>query len=250
MSVPKNIFITGCNRGLGLEFVKQYLKRSPQPNKLVVTCRDPSKAEELTALASANPSILTVLKLETTDYEAFPELVKKIEGIVGDEGLNLVFHNAAVLPEGDKEGPTIENMRQAFEVNTISPVFLTRALMPLVQKAADKKPESPVGVERAAVIFTSTAVSSIAENSGGGVYAYRSSKAALNMCMKNVSLETKDKGVLVMAMHPGWVRTSMGGPNGMIDTETSVNGMIDTMAVLTEEDRGLMKRYNNTVIPW
>ncbi len=96
----------------------------------------------------------------------------------------------------------------------------------------------------------STAVASIADNSGGGNYAYRCSKVALNMAMKNFSIDLRDKGVLVMSMHPGWVRTDMGGPNGLIDTETCASTMIKTLQGLTDKDHGTFLRYNNTSIPW
>ena len=122
MTVPRNIFITGCNRGLGLEFVKQYLAASPAPNKLIVTCRytlkpieikvnfdlwipyflwihrDPASADELQKLAAAN-SNLHIIKMEAAEFDSFPEVAKQVEAIVGDEGLNLVFHNAAIVPE-------------------------------------------------------------------------------------------------------------------------------------------------------
>ena len=96
----------------------------------------------------------------------------------------------------------------------------------------------------------STAVGSIADNSSGNIYAYRASKAAMNMVMKNLSVELKDKGVLVLALHPGWVQTEMGGPKAQITTEESVTGMVKTLGQMTEANQGGFKRYNNTDIPW
>ena len=112
----------------------------------------------------------------------------------------------------------------------------------------------------------STAVASIAENSGGGTYAYRCSKAALNMSMKSLSVDLASTGILVMSMHPGWVLTDMGGPNAQITTETCCSTMIQTLAGLTEkvflgnngnnlsitilQDHGTFLRYNNTGIQW
>jgi len=96
----------------------------------------------------------------------------------------------------------------------------------------------------------STAVASISENTGGSNTAYRCSKTALNMAMKNLSIELNDSGILVMAMHPGWVLTEMGGPNALITTETCVAEMLVTLQKLDESDHGGFKRYNNTSIPW
>ena len=81
----------------------------------------------------------------------------------------------------------------------------------------------------------STSVASIAENSGGGLYAYRCSKSALNMSMKSLSVDLANTGILVMAMHPGWVLTEMGGPNAQISTETCCQTMVQTLAGLTEK---------------
>ena len=94
----------------------------------------------------------------------------------------------------------------------------------------------------------STAVGSIADNTGGGIYGYRASKAALNMIVKNLSVELKD--ILVVAIHPGWVQTEMGGPKALISTKESVEGIITTLAGLKPENTGMFKRYNNTDIPW
>lgn len=101
---PKSILITGCNRGIGLELVKQYLKSSSPPNHLFATCRDPSKAEELSALAKENAH-LHILTLDVTDHEAYPGIAAKVGEIVGDAGLNMVINNAGILP-AERSNPT------------------------------------------------------------------------------------------------------------------------------------------------
>lgn len=249
---PRHILITGCNRGIGLELVKQYLKCSDPPAHLFATCRNPDQATELSGLADKN-SNLHVLKLDVSDHSAYDGIKSKITEVIGEHaGLNLLINNAGVLPrERDTpEGVTPEKMRQAFEVNCVSPLFFSKALLPLVKKAAEKNPEKSVSVDKAAIVMMSTAVASVAENSGGGNYAYRCSKSALNMAMKNLSIDLKSDGVLVMSMHPGWVKTEMGGPNALIDTETCCSTMLETLQGLNESDHGGFKRYNNTVIPW
>lgn len=101
---PKNILITGCNRGIGLELIKQYLKSSKPPTNLFATCRDPAKADELTGLAKAH-SQLRVLTLDVTDHDAFPKIAAQIGEVVGDDGLNLVINNAGLLPN-ERSSPT------------------------------------------------------------------------------------------------------------------------------------------------
>ncbi|TRY76693.1 hypothetical protein TCAL_07908 [Tigriopus californicus] len=244
---PKNILITGCNRGIGLEFVKQYLTGANPPTHLFATCRNPDKAPELVELSKAH-SNLHVLTLDVTNHASFPELVHSISQVVDQEGLNLVLNNAGLLPSEKEGGVTPEKMREAFEVNTIAPLFLSKALLPLVKIAAQKDASAPMGIEKGAIVLMSTAVASISENSGGGNTAYRASKTALNQVMKNLSIELKSDGILVMALHPGWVMTDMGGPNALINTETSVGGMIKTLSALTDKDHASFLRYDGTGI--
>merc|ERR1719228_2286618 len=141
-------------------------------------------------------------------------------------------------------------MVAAFQTNCIAPQFLARAFLPLIQRAADSQPGPGLSVERAAIVQMSTSVASIAENAGGGLYAYRCSKTALNMAMKSMSVDLAGTGVLVMAMHPGWVQTEMGGPNAQITTETCCSTMLKTLDGLSEKDHGTFLRYNNTSIQW
>ena len=160
---------------------------------------------------------------------------------------NLLIKHFSNLRDLDKITP--EDMIQSYEVNCVGPLFLARELLPLLKAAVN--PEQPkFNINQAAIIMMSTAVASIEENSGGGIYPYRSSKSALNMAMKSLSVDLKETGILVMAMHPGWVKTRMGGPNALIDTETCCSGMIETLNSLTEKDHGAFLRYNNTTIPW
>lgn len=141
-------------------------------------------------------------------------------------------------------------MRDAYEVNCIAPYFFSKTLLPLVKAASAQNSSLPMGVNRAAIIMMSTAVGSIAENSGGGIVAYRSSKSGLNQAMKCFSIDVKGDNIMVMSMHPGWVQTEMGGPNAQITTETCCSTMLNTFEALTEKDHASFLRYNNTPIAW
>jgi len=247
---PRSILITGCNRGIGLELVKQYLKLDPHPTHLLATYRDPESSEELLQLAKDNTG-LKALKFDVAKRDTFASFVKEVSDVVGIEnGLNLVIHNAGYMaPNRELEKITPDDMIQSFEVNCVGPLFLTRELLPLLKTAI--KPDLPkFRIDQAASVLMSTAVASIAENSGGGLYPYRCSKTALNMAMQSLSVDLKDTGILIMSMHPGWVQTRMGGPNALIDTETCCKTMIETLDQLSEKDHGAFLRYNNTSIPW
>jgi len=251
-SVPRSVLITGCNRGIGLELIKQFLRhKTPSPSVVIATCRNPDKADELRAVAK-DYSNLHILPLDVNDCDSFGDFAKKVGDIVGpDNGLNLLVNNAGVLPSNRTlETVTPEDMMLAYKTNCIGPMFLTRALLPLLKTAAAGKATSGMSVARAAAVQMSTAVASIAENGGGKSYAYRCSKSGLNMAMKNLSIDLKEDGILVMAMHPGWVLTDMGGPNALIDTATCASTMIDTFYELGEKDHGAFLRYNNTPIQW
>ncbi len=108
----------------------------------------------------------------------------------------------------------------------------------------------PIGIRRAAIVMMSTKVASIDDNTGGGVYAYRCSKVAQNMVMKNMSLEYKDSQVLVMSMHPGWVKTDIGGANASTTTEECVTSMIKTLEGLTKNENGKFFDFRNQEIKW
>jgi len=247
---PQSVFITGCNRGIGLELVKQFLTCSSPPKHIFATYRTEANSGDLLDLAKTNPS-LTPVKMEVTDTASYPALVEQVGSVLGEDGLNLLINNAGVLPQNrDLEAVTPADMEAAFLTNCVAPLFLARAFLPLLQCAADRQPHLGLGVQRAAIVQMSTAVASINENTGGGLYAYRCSKAALNMSMKSLAVDLANKGILVLALHPGWVQTQMGGPNAQITTETCCKTMLDTMDGLTEKDHGGFLRYNNTNITW
>jgi len=246
---PKNVLITGCNRGIGLELVKHYLKLASPPTNLLATFRDEKSSEELLKMAEENAN-LHALKFDIVKRDTFAAFASQVSDIVKDQGLNLVIQNSGYLADNrELDNITPEDMIYSYEVNCVGPLFLTRELLPLL-KAAVSKDKPLFTVDNAACVLMSTAVASIAENSGGKIYPYRCSKTGLNMAMKSLSVDLKDTGILIMAMHPGWVKTRMGGPNALIDTETCVSTMIETLQGLTEKDHGTLLRYNNTSIPW
>ena len=246
---PRSILITGCNRGIGLELVKQYLKEPP--SCLIATYRDPTSSEELLQLAKENPCLKPV-QFDIAKRDTFPDMVKTVTKLVGgaEQGLNLLINNAGYMaPNRELDKITPEDMMISYEVNCVGPLFFARELLPLLKTAVD--PDKPkFTIDQAAIIMMSTSSASIAENSGGSSYPYRCCKSGMNMAMKSLSVDIKDTGILVMAMHPGWVKTRMGGSNALIDTETCCSTMIQTLSGLTEKDHGSFLRYNNTAIPW
>ena len=249
----RSVFITGCNRGIGLELVRQFLCQDAPPQHVFATCRDPSSADCLKALQEKHKETLHILKLEVTNWNQHADVVAYVEKIVGaEQGLNLLINNAGVLPSSKTlDDITPDVMVQAYQTNCVAPIFLTRAFLPLLRAAAkNSSPQQKMTIEGACVVEMSTAVASIAENGRGGNYPYRCSKSALNMGMKNLSIDLEKEDVLVMSMHPGWVKTDMGGPDALITTEECTTEMLNTLRKLNASNQGCFLRYNNTEIQW
>jgi NAD(P)-dependent dehydrogenase (short-subunit alcohol dehydrogenase family) len=227
------VLITGANRGIGLEFVKQYLARG---ENVIGTCRDIEAAEALAQL-SANNENLQLLKLDVANDEslmAFPaQLVNSpIDIFINNAGVygprNSVFNNVDA-----------ENWLPVLRVNTIAPMLLTQRIIENLKQGEGKK-----------LLYVTSKMGSIDDNNGGGSYVYRSSKAALNAVVKSIAVDLGGAGFDVAVLHPGWVRTDMGGPNGLIDTETSVVGMISVIDNLNSDNTGSFFNYDGTIIPW
>jgi len=232
--VANSILITGANRGLGLEFVKQFLGAQSPPKHVIATCRDPSKAKDLANLQESCES-LHVLKLEAGDMSSFENFSSQVKSIVGDDGLNLLINNAGMNPKNALlADQTKDDLMQTLEVNVAGPLFLSRALLPLLRQGADKNPGSGLSCTRAGIVNISSIMASNTKYSGIPHYSYRTSKAALNMAMTCLSHEVSPMGVLVACVHPGWVQTDMGGPKAAVTPENSIAGMIKLMGELTE----------------
>lgn len=243
----QSVLITGANRGLGLGMVK-YLSEHNKAQKIIATCRTPS--EDLKRLAESNKS-LTILHLDVTNTSDFGNLTDQISKILGEQGLNLLINNAGITTKFTKLNLVkTEQLIDNLTVNTVAPIMLTKTLLPLLKKSADSNSDKPMGVQRAAVINMSSILGSIAQNDQGGFYPYRCSKAALNAATKSMSIDLKKDNILVASMHPGWVRTDMGGKNAHLDVPTSVEGIIKTIEKLGECDTGKFLQYDGTELPW
>jgi len=223
----KNILITGANRGLGLEFVQQYLAEAEQ---IFATCRQPENAHQLGKLAQHN-SNLQVVPFDVTNQQHLTALLQQIP----DQHLDLIINNAGIM-RGRSGQVSTEDWLETFHVNSISPVLIT---LTLKQKL---KPNSVVA-------NITSKMGSIEDNTSGGAIIYRSSKAALNAAIKSVALDNVSQFTSVL-LHPGWVQTDMGGPNGSINTQTSISGMRNVLSKLTTKDNGKFLNYDGAHIPW
>ncbi|XP_031843559.1 SDR family oxidoreductase sniffer [Nomia melanderi] len=247
----RSILITGCNRGLGLGLVKHLVNQPQPPQNIFATCRNVNKARELTELADISKNI-HIIEIDLTDTEAYDKVVQVVSEKVGSDGLNVLFNNAGVSPKFTRL-PLVkeEQLTETYFVNTVTPILLTKALLPLLKTAANNyEDKTKMNVNRSAIINMSSVLGSIADNTSGGFYPYRCSKAALNAATKSMSIDFKEDGILVACLHPGWVRTDMGGNNAPMDVDSSVKNILNTLSILTENHTGCFIQHDGKILPW
>jgi len=233
------VIVTGANRGIGLEYVRQLLLANPAPKHLIATTRQADNPE-LDKLR-ANHQSLHVLRLEVKNYQSFGDFAKQVEQIVGTDGVDTLINNAGILVNKNLTDVSAQDMIDNFEVNTVSPLMLTKALLPLLKVSAANR--------KTAVVNITSQIGSIDDNTSGGLYPYRTSKTALNMVSKCLAVDLKPSAIKVIALHPGWVQTDMGGPNAKITTETSVSNMINTIKSINDSTLGDFLNYDGKPIP-
>lgn len=225
------VLITGANRGIGLGLTKHYLRIGAE---VIATYRNERDSEELMALCNQYDN-LKVRHLEITDYSALQQFSHEFEQ------LDILINNAGYYGPKEKSfGFTdVEEWRKVIEVNTIAPLKLVEALYSKMLKSPIKQ-----------VACISSKVGSITENTSGGGYIYRSSKAALNSVVKSLHNDLNKDGFTILALHPGWVQTRMGGPNALITVGESVSGLVAVIENATKKDSGGFYNYDGQPLPW
>ncbi|ELR63678.1 Short chain dehydrogenase [Photobacterium marinum] len=231
--MKKNVLITGANRGVGLALVNAYLNAGWH---VFACCRQPDLATELQQRQNETEA-LTLLALDVTDHQAILSLSQQM----ADIPLDLLINNAGYYgPKGYGFGNTdADEWRKVFEINTIAPLKLAEAFYPQL------KSENP-GI----IACMSSKVGSMTENTSGGGYIYRSSKAALNSVVKSLSNDLLPEGIISVALHPGWVQTEMGGPNALIAPQTSAKGLMHVINNLSKIDSGTFLDYQGKAVAW
>ncbi|XP_070687461.1 C-signal-like [Pempheris klunzingeri] len=259
-----NILVTGTNRGIGLELVKQLAGTTGEEAHIYACCREPDgpRAEALRDLTSKHPGRITPIQLDTSDEDSITTAVHAVSKQIGAGGLNLLINNAAInKPNSPAPLCTTgkKDMMEVYETNVVGPFLLAKMFLPLLRRAAERdSPEKNKGDEmscrRSAIINVSTLISSIEKCPetfpAAQMYPYRTSKAALNMLTRCQAEDFKIHNILVTAIHPGWVRTDMGGEQAPLSTQDSVLGMLRVMSSLSNKDCGMLLDWQGNKIPW
>tara|TARA_B110000008_G_scaffold272719_1_gene305849 strand:- start:656 stop:1342 length:687 start_codon:yes stop_codon:yes gene_type:complete len=225
------VLITGANRGLGYEFVKQY---SENGFEVLACCRNINNAKELKELAETSNKI-KVYELDVGNVKAIKSLSQQLQ----NEKIDVLINNAGIYRSSTVGNINYDEWIESFKVNTIAPYQIVENFLNQIINSDLKK-----------VVSITSKMGSIDDNTSGGSYIYRSSKTALNSMMRSLTHDLKNQGIATLTLHPGWVRTDMGGPGGWIDSFESVQGMIKQIDKLTLDNSGTYLDYAGKSINW
>jgi len=231
----QRVLVTGANRGLGLEFTRQLLARGAH---VFATCRHPGRALKLTELAGAHPGRLNVLPLDLTSEHSISALAREVAALT--DVLDVLINNGAVLVSGERFGElAAKTVGNSFATNALGPLLLTQALTPLLARGKDAK-----------VINLSSDVGSIADTMAFRTPSYAVSKAALNMVTRLLAAILRTQSIVVISVHPGWVKTDMGGANAALAPQASVAGLLQVIDTLRAADAGRFLDYQGAELAW
>jgi NAD(P)-dependent dehydrogenase (short-subunit alcohol dehydrogenase family) len=232
-ALPRRSVVTGANRGLGLEFTRQLLARG---DHVVAACRHPGKASELNHLAGEYPGRLHVLPLDVAEEKSRSAFARELP--LAADGIDLLINNAGVLHSGERWGSVSEaNLADSLRTNAMGPFLLTQALASQL-------------AEGATVANISSGMGSISDDPDFHSPSYRISKAALNMATRMLAKALEARGIPVIALCPGWVRTDMGGSSAQITPPESVSALVQVIDAATpERSGGFFDRFGKPM-PW
>jgi NAD(P)-dependent dehydrogenase (short-subunit alcohol dehydrogenase family) len=226
--------ITGANRGLGLEFARQYLVDGW---KVYAACRDPASASELRRLTETSDNKLRMLAMDVTDPTSIDAAATELDG----QAIDLLLNNAGIIgPQGQTIGNiNYEAWAEVLAINTMGPMRVSEAFVEHVGRSDCKL-----------IVTLTSGMGSIADNTSGGSILYRSSKAAVNMVMRSLAIDLAPRGITCVAVNPGWVRTDMGGPNANLQPAESISALRRLIATLGPKQSGKFFNHTGREYPW
>jgi NAD(P)-dependent dehydrogenase (short-subunit alcohol dehydrogenase family) len=227
-----NVLITGASRGIGLELTKLYAAGG---DHVFASCRAPQSAEKLRELATRSGGRVRVNQMDVSDESS----IKAAANAVGDRPIDILINNAGIRGGNDQsvEATDTQDWIEAFKVMTVGPFRVVQTF--LKNLGAAKNPK----------IMTITSQIAATTWPTGGFYSYASTKAGVNRVMLGLARDLKDK-VIVAVIHPGWVKTDMGGPNADITPQESAAGIRKVITSLSKEDSGKFYKWNGDIHPW
>jgi NAD(P)-dependent dehydrogenase (short-subunit alcohol dehydrogenase family) len=235
----ERILITGASRGVGFALTQHYLKSGDV--HLFASCRNPDGADQLIALKGQHPNNLTIVQLDINDSDSIETSVKAIEKHT--DALDVLINNAGIFPKGSHQSQSLGNLSipdvaEVVTTNSVSPLIVTQAYRHLLKKGDNPR-----------VVMVSSQMGSLSRG-GSGSYAYRMSKASMNMAARVLSADSGMSGIIVVTTHPGWVQTDMGGSGASITPDESASGLISVISGLTRADNGKFYSWDGTEHVW
>jgi NAD(P)-dependent dehydrogenase (short-subunit alcohol dehydrogenase family) len=232
----ERVLVTGANRGLGLDFVRQYLEAGAT---VFAGCRVPADAEALRQLASDHADRLIIQSLDVRDGTSIDAVVDAVRSH-GDGHLDVLINNAGTSPCGEEfSNIRAEDMLEVLRVNTVAPLIVAQRCHDLL-----------AGSTHPRIVNISSSMGALACKDYGRHYSYASGKAALNMITRAEACDLAADGIVVVSLHPGWVRTDLGGPNADLSPEESVQGLIAVIDRLESKDSGKFLTWQDEEHPW
>ena len=227
-----SIMITGANRGLGLEFARQYAADGWQ---IFAACRNPEAADALRKLAQAGS--VTIFPMDVSD----PHSVKRAAANLGNTAIDILLNSAGIIGKQNQKTGNVdyESWKEVLNVNTMGPLRVTEAFSNHVARS-----------ERKLVVTITSGMGSLADNTSGGSIPYRSSKAAVNMVMRSAAVDLAPCGIACVLVNPGWVKTDMGGPGASLTPTDSVAALKSLIATLGLAQSGKFFNYDGREYAW
>ena len=228
------ILVTGANKGIGLQLVKSAIYRRW---RVFATCRNPMQADQLNEVAMMSGGLASVHHLDVSDLAQIQALTYELR----NESIDILYNNAGVYGSMQHAFGQVDHndWRKTFEINTIAPMMMAENFVDHVERSTHKT-----------MAFMSSKMGSMDDNTSGGCYIYRSSKAALNAVVKSLSIDLQPRGIKCLITHPGWVKTDMGGPYAEISPRDSVNELLRIVSKATIHDTGKFFDIDGSIIPW
>jgi NAD(P)-dependent dehydrogenase (short-subunit alcohol dehydrogenase family) len=224
------VLVTGASRGIGLEFVRAYLGRGAS---VIAAARNPAAATELQQLGEQYPDQLRLMQLDVKDERS----VELLDGTIGNTPIDLLINNAGILHVETLENMDFSSVLEQFRVNALGALQVTHSLLGNFSDGAR-------------IVNMTSRMGSLDDNTSGGYYGYRMSKAALNMATRSLAVDLKGRNIVVIAMHPGMVQTDMTRGFGMMTPAESVASMVEIIEKLTPAQSGQFLHYQGTTLPW
>jgi len=233
--MPNVALVTGAAGGIGYELCRQLGKRGFS----VVACPRLPDPERLSRWVREHPGRAHEVAMDVTDDASVTAAAARVGATV--ERIDVLFNNAAIYPDdaGGLQGLDPSALISAFDVNAVGPLRVARAMLPLLRRGSGRR-----------LVQITSRMGSIGDNSGGGAWAYRMSKAALNMATRNLALELGGEGFVCLAVHPGWVRTRMGGDEAPLGTREAVADLLDHALGAGREANGSFFGPGGADLPW